>query len=69
MMTFPKTRVTAFFIQYNAGKYPHQRLGQAFYTFMELHKVTSEKEWCDRLFNASSEDSSKMINSRMDHNA
>lgn len=40
-----------FIYKYNYGGYPHQRLGQAFYNYFDLHKITSEKEQLDKLYN------------------
>jgi hypothetical protein len=43
------------------------RFGQAFYNYMELHKVTSEKEFCDTLFNASDVIAVSMIEGIVDY--
>ncbi len=67
---FPKTRFDAFCQEI---KTPNgQRLGQRFYDYMELHKVTSQanKVWADRLYNISNDEAALfMIRCRLDHNS
>lgn len=40
-----------FITRYTRGCFRNLRVGQAFHNFMELHKCTQDKEWCDRLWN------------------
>ena len=63
MMQFPKTRVMDFRHTNKA-----QRWGQAFYDYMELHKVTDpdEKVFCDKLYNADNDTAKMMVASRTD---
>lgn len=41
----------------------HMRYGQAFHVYFELHKITSKsnKEFCDKLFNAPNYDEAKKM--------
>lgn len=63
MITFQKSRVDEF---RHTNK--SLRWGQAFYSYMKLHKVTypQDKEFCDRLYNASDEVAKQMVASRLD---
>lgn len=47
-IVFPGTKVRQFMAEKH---HPALRRGQAFYNYMELHKITSpvNKLWCDRL--------------------
>lgn len=66
MITFAKSKVDAF--QHHNK---HLRWGQAFYGFMKLSKVTNpqDKEFCDRLYNATDDKAKAMVQSRLDHNS
>jgi len=47
---------------------PNLRWGQEFYTFMQLHKVKSERVFFDRLYNEQSDEvAKKMVLSIVDH--
>ena len=65
MLMFCKSNVDAFVHKNKALRY-----GQAFHRFMKLEKITSpqDKEFCDRLYNATDEKAKQMIISRIDHN-
>lgn len=62
------------FCKSNVDKFQHRnkalRYGQAFHHFMKLKKVThsQDKEFCDRLYNATDEKAKQMIVSRTDLN-
>lgn len=45
-----------------------QRMGQQFYEFMQLHKITDadNKVWCDTLYNASDKAARQMILASVD---
>ena len=47
-----------------------QRMGQQFYDFMELHKITNadDRVWCDGLYNASDKAARQMILASVDQN-
>lgn len=65
----PKTRFDEFCKEL---KNPNgQRIGQRFYDFMELHKVTSpaNKDWADKLYNASDEAAKFMIKCRLNYDS
>jgi hypothetical protein len=61
-LTFPLSRVKEFRHQSE-----HLRYGQAFHQFMRLDKCEQDREFCDRLYNASDDVARKMIDSRIDH--
>lgn len=63
MITFTKSKVDAF---KHLNK--HVSWGKAFFGYMKLEKVTNQqdKEFCDRLFNASDEKAKAMVQSRLD---
>lgn len=60
------------FSESEVKRFRHQnkslRWGQAFYNFMKLHKVQEpqDKEFCERLYNASEEKAKAMVASRTD---
>jgi hypothetical protein len=65
----PKTRFDEFCKEL---KNPNgQRIGQRFYDFMELHKVTSpaNQDWADKLYNASDEAAKFMIKCRLNYDS
>ena len=66
MITFAKTAVDKFVHRNKVLRY-----GQAFHRQFKLDKVTNQqdKEFCDRLWNASDEKAKAMIQSRLDHSA
>lgn len=49
--TIPKSRFDEFG-RTKAKNLNGLRWGQAFHQFMDLEKMTSQKEWCDKLYNA-----------------
>ena len=62
MMSIPKS-VFKSFRHDNKNK----RWGQAFYDHMRLHKVYSERNFCDRLYNETDDFKAKeMVKSRLD---
>ena len=63
MITFTKSKVDAF-----KHLNTHLRWGQAFFGYMKLEKVTNQqdKEFCDRLYNATDEKAKAMVASRLD---
>lgn len=63
-LSIPATRVEAFRKPLNA-----MRWGQAFYGYMDFHKVThpANKAWCDRLYQADDATAKKMVESVTDH--
>lgn len=71
MMTFPRSRVVAFY-QERGLKSPQERkalrLGQAFFAFMELHKVTEpdSKVLADNLHSADDKHAVLLITSNID---
>lgn len=66
MITFQKSRLDAF--RHNNSQ---KRWGQAFYDFMKLSKVKNQadKDFCDRLYNASDDKAKAMVQSRLDRSA
>ena len=66
VITFPKSAVDKFRHNNKA-----LRWGQSFYQYMKLDKVTNpqDKEFCDRLYEATDEKAMVMVTSRTDKNA
>lgn len=66
MLTFPRSTVDRFFLEFwsDPKKKGTLRMGQAFHQYMKLEKVSSEKDWCDRLYQLDGEEAKKMIASR-----
>ena len=66
MITFPISQVSKF-----VHKNKSLRYGQAFHQHMKLHKISNpqDKEFCDRLYNATDEKAKAMIISRTDNNS
>lgn len=64
-LTIPESRLKAF-----RKAEDDQRWGQAFYDYMELHKITEpvNKAWCDKLYCAGFIDARKMVHSVLDRN-
>lgn len=61
-LSIPKSRVDEFMKQSNQG----QRLGQAFYQFMNAEKCTQDKAWWDRLYEANDVIAKTMIDTVTD---
>jgi hypothetical protein len=66
MIYFPRTQVSHFVDSFNRGSFQGQRVGQAFYTFMKLEKIVSEKEFCDKLYELDGEKAWNFIYRYMD---
>jgi hypothetical protein len=62
--TIPKTRVDAFYAQH--PKETQLRLGQAFYNYMELGKMTQDRDFTDALHAADSQRARDLIASITD---
>lgn len=59
---------TQFYKEWGEGKFRGCRLGQAFYNFMKLEKITGHaKPWCDRLWNADVQEAFSMIQASIDY--
>jgi hypothetical protein len=52
---------------WNAGGFQNLRVGQAFYQFMALEKISSEKEFCDKLYELDGEKAWNFIYRYMDY--
>lgn len=66
-MNISKTLYDEFEKLWNAGGFPHQRLGQAFFNHFDLHKMDRTKDdTLDRLYNADNETAEKMISTMID---
>ena len=67
--TIPVTQYDAFVNEvWPTLQHTSLRFGQAFHQYMKLEKITTEKEWCDRLYNTDKETATKMIESKLDYN-
>lgn len=68
-ISIPKTKFDAFCETLKTKN--GQRIGQRFYDYMELHKVTSpaNKAWADRLYNATDEAAKFMIKCRLNYDS
>jgi len=64
VLTFPASRVNQFRFDPNSGL----RWGQSFYDFMQLDKCTQDREFCDKLYNATDETAKDMVRDRIDTN-
>lgn len=62
MLQFSKTEVDAF-----KHSNPSQRWGQAFFDHFHLDKVTQDKDFCNKIYNADDETAKIMVTSRIDH--
>lgn len=66
-MNISKTLYDEFKKLWNAGAFPHQRLGQAFFNHFDLHKMDRTKDdTLDRLYNADNITAEKMISTMID---
>lgn len=53
---------------FNPLDFKGQRVGQAYYNFLSLHKVTGdEKEWCDKFYEADGNIAYSMLRDRTDY--
>ncbi len=69
MVTFPATRIERFQKEYWPLVKGSMRYGQAFHTYLGLEKLSTDKEWLDRLYQSDGETARKMIEERTDfHN-
>lgn len=67
--TIPLTRLNEFMAMIKLFPLNGRRFGQAFHDFLELEKVTSNKEWNDRLYSADDDTAKVMVKSVLDiHN-
>ena len=65
----PLSRYKIFQTLSHTAKFKKLRLGQSFFNFMDLHKITSRnKTWCDILYVTDNETAKFMIEERLDHN-
>lgn len=67
-IVFPASRIREFYRDNPTWKEKGLRLGQAFFNYMELHKVVNEqdKAVCDALFNADNIRANNLIISHTD---
>lgn len=66
-MVIPYTQYQQFLLawQENLAWQQHLRLGQAFYNWANLHKMT-QTPWLDRLYNADNKTAREMMEANMD---
>ncbi|QVD49273.1 hypothetical protein LUCX_203 [Xanthomonas phage vB_XciM_LucasX] len=64
-LTIPATRVNEFMAQYDPKL--GLRLGQAFYQFMALEKITTDSAWCEALYQADGQRALAMIQTITDY--
>lgn len=62
--SIPQSRYEQFCIEYDETK--GQRWGQAFYDFMQAHKIVQDAWWWDRLYNAKSGHARSMVRALLD---
>lgn len=68
--SIPKTRYDLFCVIAKTQGIGHKRWGQAFYDFMEFHKVTSPKfhDWAESLYQETDlQKARQMVLDRLDH--
>lgn len=64
---FSLTLVREFYYKWDCEEFPHLRMGQAFYNYFDLHKMQSDREWFDCLYQADGVEASRLINSITDN--
>lgn len=67
-MQISNTIVKEFYTLWNISSHPGQRLGQAFYNFIQGHKVqnANDKAFLDKLYQTDNAEAKKMIESITD---
>jgi hypothetical protein len=68
-MKISNTIVKEFYIMWNTAAHPGQRLGQAFYNFIQAHKIENEndKAFLNKLYQMDNGDARKLIDQITDY--
>jgi hypothetical protein len=69
MITISNTIVKEFYTIWNTTAHPGQRLGQAFYNFIQAHKIENEndKAFLNKLYQMDNGDARKLIDKITDY--